>query len=247
MEISTMTPRADGRPDRRPLSEQVAESITDKLIADGLKPGDRLPTEPELAETYEVSRSVIREAGRILVERGLVDIRAGRGMIMADFDGAGLSRQLELMLSLQQGSFQDLMDMRLGMEVGMTEYAATKRDAADLARITSAVASFASSVHHDEALQADLDFHSAVAEASHNPFFVHVINPVNEHLRKVYSDSLGYDAARAQTQAEHELIARAIEQGDAAAASAAARAHLLRIVESAEILTAQGENAVLPS
>lgn len=239
MEISTMTSRTDGRPDRRPLSEQVAESITEKLIADGLKPGDRLPTEPELAERYEVSRSVIREAGRMLVERGLVDIRAGRGMIVADFDGAGLSRQFELMLSLQQGSFQDLMDMRLVMEVGMTEYAAIKRDEADLARITRAVARFAASDDHNEALQADLDFHSAVAEASHNPFFVHIINPVNEHLRDVYSDSLGYDAARAQTLAEHEVIARAIEARDPAAAIAAARSHLLRIVASSEELTAQ--------
>lgn len=234
-----MTARIDGRPDRRPLSEQVAESITEKLIADALKPGDRLPTEPELAERYAVSRSVIREAGRILVERGLVDIRAGRGMIVADFDGAGLSRQFELMLSLQQGSFQDLMDMRLVMEVGMTEYATIKRDDDDLARITRAVARFAASDNHSEALQADLDFHSAVAAASHNPFFVHIINPVNEHLRDVYSDSLGYDAARARTLAEHEVIARAIEARDPAAAIAAARSHLLRIVASSEELTAQ--------
>lgn len=230
-----MTPRTD----RRSLPEQVAEGITEMLIAQGLQPGDRLPTEPELSESYEVSRSVVREAGRILVERGLVDIRAGRGMIVADFDGTGLSRQLELMLSLQQGTFRDLMDMRLVMEVGMTEYAALKRDTTDLARIAQSIERFARSDGHVEALQADLDFHSAVAEASHNPFFVHVINPVNEYLRKVYSDSLGYDAARAQTLAEHELIARAIEAGDAPAATAAARAHLRRIVESSEELTAQ--------
>ena len=68
---------------------------------------------------------------------------------------------------------------------------------------------------------------------------MHIINPVNEHLRDVYSDSLGYDAARAQTLAEHEVIARAIEARDPAAAIAAARSHLLRIVASSEELTAQ--------
>lgn len=240
VESTSRTKSAGGLGIRRSLSEQVAEAITEKLIADGLKPGDKLPTEPELEELYSVSRGVIREAGRILTERGLVDIRAGRGMIVAELNGEALSRHFGLILELQQGTFRQLMEMRLVLEVGMTEYAAVHHRPEDLVRIKAAIADFArTDISQSEALQADIDFHSSIADASHNPFFQHVINPVNDYLRKVYEDSLGYDSARAQTLAEHARIAEAIEAGDAAAAAAAARTHLIRVLASSGELTAQ--------
>ncbi|WP_198668928.1 FadR/GntR family transcriptional regulator [Homoserinimonas sp. OAct 916] len=214
----------------------MAESITDKLIADGLKAGDKLPTEPELAEYYGVSRSVIREAGRILTERGLVDIRPGRGMTVADFDGAAISRQFGLVLDMQHGTFRQLMEMRLVMEVGMTEYAALRHTAEDMALIRTALAAFGANQGQNETLQADIDFHAAVAAASHNPFFVHLVNPVNDYLRKAYDESRGYVAAQSQTYAEHAKIADAIESRDPTLAAAAAREHLQRVLDASEDL-----------
>lgn len=225
---------------RQSLSEQVAEAITSKIIADGLKAGDRLPTEPQLVEHYDVSRSVVREAGRILTERGLVDIRAGRGMIVADFDGAAMSRQFGLILDFEHGTFRHLMEMRLVLEVGMTEYAAARHTPEDLVRIRTALEAFARTDHSQtEALRADIAFHSAVASASHNPFFLHVVNPVNDYLRRIYDESLGYEAARSQTFTEHARIADAIESRDPEEAAAAARDHLSRILGSTESLLAK--------
>ena len=228
--------RPDRRAKRQSLSDQVAESITDKLIADGLKAGDKLPTEPELVEYYGVSRSVIREAGRILTERGLVDIRPGRGMTVADFDGAAISRQFGLVLDMQHGTFRQLMEMRLVMEVGMTEYAALRHTAEDMALIRTALAAFGANQGQNETLQADIDFHAAVAAASHNPFFVHLVNPVNDYLRKAYDESRGYVAAQSQTYAEHAKIADAIESRDPTLAAAAAREHLQRVLDASEDL-----------
>lgn len=242
-------PASEARPVRRAkrqsLSEQVAESITTKLIADGLKSGDKLPTEPELVEYYGVSRSVIREAGRILTERGLVDIRPGRGMIVADFDGAAMSRQFGLVLDMQHGTFRQLMEMRLVMEVGMTEYAALRHTPEDMVNIRIALAAFGQpNQSQAETLSADIAFHAAVAAASHNPFFVHLVNPVNDYLRKAYDESRGYVAAQTQTYAEHATIADAIEARDPRLAATAAREHLERVLDASEALIAKAEKPI---
>ena len=227
---------------RQRLSEDVAEQITRYVIAEGLKPGDRLPTEPELVELYEVSRTVVREAGRLLVERGLVDIRPGRGMVVADFDGSSLARQYGLLLELKQGSFRQLMEMRLVLEVGVAAYAAQRRTAQDLARIRAAVDLFAASREdHATSLEADLEFHTAIAHASHNPFFSHVVVPVNDHLRRAYRPSLGYESARSLTLDEHEQIARAIEDGDADRAGELMRGHLGRILAGGDDLVGDAD------
>lgn len=224
-------------PRRGRLSEYVADAIIAQLAASDLKAGDRLPTEPELESQFDVSRSVIREATRILVDRGVVTIRPRKGMVVADFDGTAVARQFELLLQLKHGSFEQLMEMRLVLEVGVIEHAAHRHTAKDRKDIEAALANFREhETSHREALEADLEFHVAVARASHNPFFVYLINPINDYLRSVYSESLGYDAATQETFREHTEIAEAIFRRDAAAAGLHAREHLLRIQNSSQSL-----------
>ncbi|GAA1495374.1 L-lactate utilization/bacilysin biosynthesis transcriptional regulator LutR [Paeniglutamicibacter kerguelensis] len=226
------------RPKRNRLSEQVADRITADVIRRGLKPGDRLETEPELVEQYDVSRSVIREAGRILDERGLVDIRPGRGMVVAAFDGSGISRQYELMLELTDGTFRQLMEMRLVLEVGMTELAANNHTDEDEARIRETLSGYNSAgADQQMALEWDLAFHRAIAVASSNPFFVHSIEPINGYLRKTYKSSLGYVAEQDATMKEHTAIAEAIFARDGNKAATMARAHLERVLAASEHLT----------
>ncbi len=234
-----------GRTLRRRLSEDVAERITSYVVSQHLEPGDRLPTEPELVDLYDVSRTVVREAGRLLVERGLVDIRPGRGMVVAAFDGTSISRQWQIMLAREQGSFHQLMEMRLALEVSMTGLAAARRIDADLSAIRASLEAFASAGNdHRASLDADLEFHSAVAVAAHNPFFRHVIDPINDYLRQAYQPSLGYESARDQTATEHERIAMAITEADVDGASAAARHHLTRVASHAGRLVRDAEPGV---
>jgi DNA-binding FadR family transcriptional regulator len=225
------------RPIRGRLSEQVAEAIVRQVVSDELKPGDRLPTEPELVEQYDVSRTVIREASRILVERGLVEIRPRTGMVVAAFDGTGFARQFELLLQMKRGSFRDLMEMRLALEVGMIEHAATRHTAEDRHDIEQALQSFeAYMTDHVAALEADLEFHVALARASHNPFFTHIVNPINDYLRSAYRSSLGYDASTEKTLREHVEIAEAVFARDTKAAGAHARQHLSRVLAETDTL-----------
>lgn len=219
-----------GKTSRNRLSSQVADRIMSDVIARGLQPGDQLETEPALVERYDVSRSVIREAGRILDERGLVDIRPGRGMTVAAFDGSGIAKQYELMLELNKGSFEQLMEMRLVLEVGISELAAVNHTEEDATLIQAALDGYNSSSEDSrEVLEWDLAFHRAIAAASQNPFFVHSVDPINDYLRKTYERSMGYAAAQEATNREHHEIANAIFARDKDLAAKATRNHLTRV------------------
>lgn len=222
------------------LSDKVARAIQEDLIASRRQPGDQLPTEPVLAARYGVSRTVVREASRLLVERGLVTIRPGSGMVVAEFDGTTISRQYKLMLAMQQPRFEELMEMRLVLEVGLTEYAAQRRTEADLIEIEETLHAFSDkNLSLDSALEWDLKFHMAVAQASHNPFFVSLVNPINDYLRNTYIPSLGYAPAMPRTLHEHGQIAQAIQLGDSKLAGEMARNHLMRILTESNQLTAE--------
>lgn len=241
--MNTRASTRRSRPTRTTLSEQVASAIQEELITSRRKPGDQLPTEPELAAQYDVSRTVVREAGRLLVERGLVDIRPGRGMVVAEFDGATISRQFSLMLELERATFEDLIELRMSIEVSMAEHAAKRRTPADLAAIDATLQEFAApGLAQGLAVERDLDFHAAVAEAAHNPFFLAVANPINDYLRNTYQPSSGYDVAKARTLAEHTAIADAIRDQDVERAGEMARRHLTRILETRQELVAPEES-----
>ncbi|ABL83694.1 transcriptional regulator, GntR family [Nocardioides sp. JS614] len=227
---------------RRRLSEDVADAIKDFVVSSDLNPGDKLPTEPELVERYGVSRSVVREAGRLLVERGLVEISPGRGMLVAEFNGTSIARQYELMLELKAGSFRDLMEMRLVLEVGMARLAAERHTQEDAEELLAALDNFAlAGQSQQKALEADLAFHALIARCVHNPFFEFVANPVNDYLRSAYSSSLGYEAARSCTLDEHRAIADAVLARDGDRASELSRLHLQRILDTRRDLVADSE------
>ena len=230
---------------RRPLSEQVADSIMSSILARNLEPGDQLPTEPELIDEYDVSRTVIREAGRILVARGVVSIRPRRGMQVAPFNEKNLTGQIALMLRLGGGTFSQLIEVRRAIEPDMAAYAALRRP-------TEAVAELDHLVNQIEPLSddspearanyiaADLGFHTALARATQNPFFIHLALPFNEILTSTYQNSTGYAPEQSKTHAEHAAIAEAVADKDPDRAQALAAAHITRVSSAAAKLVSEG-------
>ncbi|MCQ8832225.1 FadR/GntR family transcriptional regulator [Streptomyces malaysiensis] len=221
---------SQARPPR--LSTVVADQIQKELFDDHLQPGDRLPTEAELSERYQVSRSVVREAGRILDQRGLVDIRPGRGMIVAPPDGSRIVEQYEIMLGMNRASFAQLMETRLVIEVEIARLAAARRSGELVEAMRATIERAAA--HPDDytvCMDEDVRFHELMSQASGNPFFAFFIDPVNTCLRNSYTEVRGYLAAQPATLAEHREILDAIERGDADGARTAARNHLTRVVE----------------
>lgn len=230
--------RAQGGSVRQPrLSAVVAERIQNRILMERLQPGDRLPTEAELAAEHDVSRSVIREAGRILDDRGLVDIRPGRGMIVARPDGSQVAEQYAILLQMNQATFEQLMQTRMIVESELVGLAAAHRSDSDVTAMRDSLArAKAAESDFETFLEEDLRFHELISRASGNPFFALFIDPVNVCLRQLYTDPTRYMASAALTFREHEAILNAIDNRDVAAATSASRGHLARVVEQKDAL-----------
>jgi GntR family transcriptional repressor for pyruvate dehydrogenase complex len=220
------------------LSDAVAQALQEDIL--GLTTGDRLPTEVELVERFGVSRTVVREATRLLVQRGLATVSPGRGMTVAAVNGSVIAEQYGLLLRLGGGSFEQLMELRLVLEVEMAALAAARRTPAQLAELHRLNERLqVADPSGKEFLDADLTFHERIAEASGNPFFPLVMRPVNTFLADTYSAGAGYPSEAGNTVTEHLEIAHAIDVGDPARARFAAEDHLRRITRHRTLLTKQ--------
>src|SRR5699024_3406611 len=106
------------RPTRLP--RWLADELEEHMLINGYPADERLPTETELAETYRVSRQVVREAARLLEDRGLVHISPGRGMTVAAIDTAAIASRYRSALRRDQAGFDQLMQLRVMSEPDMT-------------------------------------------------------------------------------------------------------------------------------
>jgi DNA-binding FadR family transcriptional regulator len=218
----------------------VADELQAEMLDEGLTAGERLPTESQLMERFDVSRTVVREATRLLVERGLVDVRPGRGAIVAELDGEPIHAYYLLLLRANRGTFDQFMELRLAFEPEISALAAANRQQLHLDDMLAAISKAAGHLDDQEVcLEADLEFHRAVAHATGNAFFALLMRPINECLRETYTTAFGYLAHQPFTVSEHRAIYDAIEARDAEEARAATRRHLKRVIQSAPELVGE--------
>src|ERR1700726_262664 len=93
--------------------EQIAKQIEQRILSGELRTGDRLPTERELAEQFHASRTAVREAMKSLAQKGLVDMRPGRGTIVIDGTTQAVRHSLDLMMKFgQAGDSTNLVEVR---------------------------------------------------------------------------------------------------------------------------------------
>ena len=216
----------------RRLPEIVAEQMQEFILDSKLKPGDKMPTEPELAEKYDVSRQVVREAARLLDQRGLVEIRAGRGMTVQKLGAGGVADIYRLLLRIDPENFGELMEVRKILEPGISALAATRRLDEDIAEMDSILDEAEANLgNFEKCLALDLAFHHKVADCAKNQLLTLLAEPINSALREIYREPSSYLAAQPRTIQEHREILRCIAQKDTDAAAAATLEHLSRIVD----------------
>ncbi|MGW3094917.1 FadR/GntR family transcriptional regulator [Streptomyces sp. NPDC001102] len=228
---------ADERRDYRPGYEIVAERILEFIAAERLVPGDRMPTENDLAQRLDTSRAVVREAVKILSALGRVRAHKGRGLFVADDDGmliasrwGGFFRPVDLDHVLM------LFEFRRVQEMAAARFAATRATPAELRAIEVAMQQCRLGYVHGEVdvfNQGDDDFHAAVAAASHNTFLGSAVRDARRLQRQ--SSAIGiHNTLGEGTPAaveEHEAIYRAIRDGHPDDAAEATAVHLDRTLE----------------
>jgi GntR family transcriptional repressor for pyruvate dehydrogenase complex len=214
---------------RRRLYQQVAEDV-ERLILDGTyQPGSRLPSEQELADAYGVSRNVVREALKSLKELGLVSIRTGSGTFVKQPSTQPVSEALNRFLRHRPAglSIEQLYDVRRMIEPECARLAASRATEAEIQAIEAALGRMEE--HRDDpsvTTQADLEFHLAIATATHNPLIGSILNPVIDPLHKLISASHAYPRRITVGLEGHRRVAEAIRARDPESAYQAMLDHL---------------------
>ena len=217
---------------RRPpsLPNVVMAEIQRLVIRRGLKAGDRLPPERELAKQLAVGRSSLREAIHGLQVMGFVEVRHGIGTFFASEPAKWLLPPARFYDTPPHQLFSELIEARLLVEVRLAALAAERATAEDIARLREA-ADERASARHGEYVERGLGFHLAIAAAAHHNVLASMLRAVS-HLYFDVLDSL--DAAdqereaafRARQQGGHDEVLRLIEARDPERAAEAMRAHL---------------------
>jgi GntR family transcriptional repressor for pyruvate dehydrogenase complex len=228
---------ASGQSPYRPGYELVAEQILELIGRSGLRPGDRMPTENELAARLGASRTVVREAVKILSAIGRVRAQKGRGLYVADDPGMlGSNLWNGFFLPTDLDHVYMLFEFRRVQESAASRLAAIHATPAELQTIeASAEVCRQGHLAGDAATwtRGDDEFHLSIAAASHNPFLVSAVREARRLLKQSsrigLQGTLGGHAEEAL--AEHSAIYEAIRAGDADAAAQAATAHLDNTLE----------------
>jgi GntR family transcriptional regulator, transcriptional repressor for pyruvate dehydrogenase complex len=208
--------------------EVIAARIHELIAADVLRPGDRLPPERALAERFGVGRGHVREALKRLEFYGILQTRPQSGTVVTSRGARALESLMATALALDSRDFDSLQETRSVLEVHAATRAAREATAAEVAGLGHALDELRAKVARGEAaLDEDLRFHLAVAEAAHSPVLRALIRLLTPG---VITSSLADDACGAgrhrRALEEHEAVFQAIRRRDAAAAGAAMLMHM---------------------
>jgi GntR family transcriptional repressor for pyruvate dehydrogenase complex len=215
------------------LYEQIVLQIEDSIQKGALKAGDQMPAERELAQQFGVSRTAVREAVKALREKGLVEAYAGRGTFVTDGTSHVMKLSLDRMIRLGQGEHSSfLVEVREILEPEIAALAANRSEPQHLASMKEALAVMEGARQDPDAfIEADLDFHLALAEAAGNPLILSLIDSIVGLLREQRTKIFGVDGGPERGQYHHKRILEAVERRDAQGARGAMRAHLRQVRE----------------
>ena len=211
--------------------EEVAKQI-ERLILKKLKPGDKLPSERELAEMLQVSRSSIRDAIRGLELVGMVEPRQGAGTIVRELAIESVNNPFADALERRQKSVGELLDFRKMLEPPLAARAAMHASADEISEMEEILQRQEDKLEQGEVTIAeDAEFHYSVALASGNSVVLKVIDILMELLRETRERSLQVKGRSQKSLAGHRRILAAIKRRDAEAAKAAMRRHIEDVEE----------------
>jgi GntR family transcriptional repressor for pyruvate dehydrogenase complex len=221
------------------LSSAVVKQVELLILRGVLRPGERLPSERELAEKLGVSRPSLREAVAALQKSGLLASKAGAGIFVADVLGSGFSQSLIDLFANHDEAVFDYISFRRDLEGLAAERAAKLGSDTDL-QVVDAVFRKMETAHTKrnptEEAQLDAEFHLSIIEASHNVIMLHMMRAMFEMLREgvFYNRQIMFKQriTRDVLLEQHRAIHGALMARDSDGARAAVEAHLTYVEES---------------
>lgn len=222
----------------RPAYEQVAVQLRELIASGQTKPGERLPTEADLAKSFGVSRTTIREALRVLTSEGLIETSRGitGGSFVKRLDPAHVSEFLRNRLSVLVGTdgieVADVLDARIALEVPAARWAAERRTDDEVAALERA-----SHIPHVKSAAVGVvigntEFHLALLDASHSKLLTALARPVFDVLMDLTQRRNLSSPITADSDDAHPRIVDAIRRRDPDGAAAAMEEHLASIADA---------------
>lgn len=213
------------------IHEDVFDQIH-QLIKEGrLRARDQLPSERELAETFKVSRTSVREALRALETQGLIVSRTGAGNFVADLPVEALIGPLAQLLIDEKKTLADVFEMRKLIEPHIAALAAERASRKDIAQLRRIVAKQAEAVSRGgTGVEADAELHFFISRATRNQALQKLVSGLMELLSRSREESLQTDKRRESSIAAHRRIVGAIEKHD----RSRARSEMLHHIEQVE-------------
>ena len=218
------------------LYEKIVEQIEERITSGDLKPGDKLPPERELTKQFGVSRTAVREAMKALTQKGLVEIQPGRGTFVTDGTTQAMRRSIGLMLKigLEEGT-RYLVEVRNILEPEIAALAASRAKSEQILAMQEAVKCMDESFEDVDAfIEADMDFHLALAEGTQNTIILTLVDTLVDLLRELRERIAMVPGGMQRAQAHHKEILEAVARHDSAAARDAMNEHMRQVHKDSE-------------
>lgn len=196
------------------LPAVTAQKVKNMIVSQKMKPGDRLPTEMVLSEMFDVSRSTLREAMKYLRAENVIVIRQGSGTFVSDWTGVG-EDPLGLHFADQENLLKHLFETRMMIEpqiAGLAVERATSQNIRDLENIVQKM--MKTPINDSSAADLDIQFHTAVAECTHNDVLIRVVPIINESIVRSHQATQEDAESYRRAKRSHAGILDAIKRGD---------------------------------
>lgn len=202
----------------RKIYEEIVGQLKDLITCGELKPGDKLPSEREMSESLGVSRASVREALTALEAIGILDIRSGEGTFVKKTNSSETFEPLALVLAVERNPGAQLMEVRRVLESESASLAALRATPEDLNKIGESLEKMKRAESVPLAVEYDLKFHFAIAEATKNTILLRMMNTVADLMHHTFRNDREQLYAnpdhKQQIIKQHEAIYLAIKEKD---------------------------------
>ncbi len=211
------------------VTDEIVTRLTNMIVDEGLRPGDKLPSERVLMRKLAVGRSSLREAIKILSGVGIVEVSVGEGMFVSGGGTSILSKPLSWRLLIGERSTEEIVEARRVIEVELAALAAERATPDEVAAVESYLAAMNENRKSPEAYSRyDLEFHLATARAAHNAVLLQVLDTLRNIVRAWIDKNIADYEVMPQSLEEHIPIYESLLARDPEAARRSMALHLNR-------------------
>lgn len=213
---------------RKNLSEQVADNLEEYILSDKSNIGDKLPGEQNLAEQYEVSRPVIREAYKLLMERGLIIQKNGDGAYISKPDTDNIYKIIRRIITLDEIKVEEFHQIRIILEVEAARLSAVNASNADFQALEEIVKTMETNdtLTVIERVKLDISFHNLVAKSSGNTLLEMFVNVMTSLSTNYMAKGAIIEGGIDDANERHMIIINALKTRDGKQAAKAMLDHL---------------------